>query len=147
MIAVLVICHEPLGTALISCTRHVFRSTPFQLAALDVLPSEDQGQALQAARDLISRISDGSGVLVFTDLFGATPSLVARRLFEPHRVSVVNGVSLPMLIKALSLRRTPMPITDLVDALMDEGRKAIFEVLPEHSAEQNQQHNETNNRT
>ncbi len=131
MIAVLVICHEPLGTALVSCTRHVFRTTALQVAALDVLPDENQDEALRAARELISRISDGSGVLVLTDLFGGTPSLVARRLFEPHRVSVVNGVSLPMLIKALSLRRTPMPITELVDALMDEGRKAIFEILPE----------------
>jgi mannose PTS system EIIA component len=141
MIAVLVICHEPLATALISCTRHVFRSTQFQLAALDVMPSENQVQALQAARDLISRISDGSGVLVLTDLFGATPSLVARQLFEPHRISIVNGVNLPMLMKALSLRRTPMPVTDLVDAMLDEGRKAMFEILPENLSVQNQQKN------
>lgn len=131
MIAVLVISHEPLGTALISCTRHVFGKTPSQVAALDILPSEDHDEALQAARSLISRISDGSGVLVLTDLFGATPSRVARALFEPHRVAVASGVNLPMLIKALSLRRTPMPVTELLEEVLRSGGEAIFEVLPE----------------
>jgi mannose PTS system EIIA component len=134
MIAVLVICHEPLGTALVGCTRHVFKTTPRHVAALDILPNEDQEQALQAARELIARISDGSGVLVLTDLFGATPSLVARRLFEPHRVAVVNGVNLPMLIKALSLRQRAMPLVELVDEILKTGKDCAFEILPEHDS-------------
>jgi mannose PTS system EIIA component len=134
VIAILVICHEPLGTALVGCTRHVFGRTPGQVAALDILPSENQDQALQAARELINRISDGSGVLVLTDLFGATPARVAQQLFIPHRVAVVNGVNLPMLIKALSLRRTPMPVTDLVDQILAAGRDAVSEVFPPDGA-------------
>jgi mannose PTS system EIIA component len=130
VIAVLVISHEPLGTALLNCTRHVFGNTPPQTAALDVMPNEDPEQAIAAARELIKRISDGSGVLVLTDLYGATPSRIAKALFAPHRVAILGGVSLPMVIKALSLRRTPMPLTDLVDQVKAAGEQSIQEIFP-----------------
>jgi mannose PTS system EIIA component len=126
----LVISHEPLGTALLSCTRHVFGATPPQTAALDVLPNEDPQKAVDSAKELVKRISDGSGVLVLTDLHGATPSRIAKALFAPHRVAILGGVSLPMVIKALSLRRTPMPLTDLVDQVKAAGEQSIQEIFP-----------------
>lgn len=70
MIGILVVSHEPLGTALIHCTRHIFGRMLPQLAALDVIPDEDPGRAEMAGRELIARINDGSGVLVLTDICG-----------------------------------------------------------------------------
>ena len=128
MIGIIVVSHEPLGTALIHCTRHIFGRMPAQLAALDVIPDEDPEAAYQAARELIARINDGSGVLVLTDVFGATPSRIAARLAEPYRVVVLAGVNLPMLVKALSNRRCPLE--DMPDMLMDRAKDAIVEILP-----------------
>lgn len=105
MISVLVIAHEPLATALIHCTRHIYGRLPSQMAALDVIPDEDPDVALRAARDLGRRINDGSGLIVLTDLFGATPARVAVQLAEPGRVVVFYGVNLPMLLKLLNYRR------------------------------------------
>lgn len=128
MIGILVVSHEPLGTALIRCTRHVFGRLPPQLAALDVIPDEDPAAAIQAARELAERINDGSGVLVFTDVYGATPSRIAMSLASPYRVEVVAGVNLPLLLKALSLRRSPLE--EIVPQLLESGRNAIFAVDP-----------------
>src|SRR5690606_4105621 len=104
MIGILVVSHEPLGTALIRCTRHGFVRLPPQLAALDVLPDEDPRAAVAAARELLARINDGSGALVFTDCWGATPSRIAAELADPRRIHVLAGVNLPMLLKAITLR-------------------------------------------
>jgi PTS system ascorbate-specific IIA component len=128
MIGILVISHEPLGTALIRCTRHVFGKLPAQLAALDIIPDEDPALAQQTARDLLNRINDGTGALVFTDVFGATPSRIARALGEPHRVEVLAGVNLPMLLKALSLRREGMPMEEMVEQLLESARSAVMRV-------------------
>jgi len=128
MIGIMVVSHEPLGTALIHCTRHIFGRMPAQLAALDVIPDEDPDAALAAARELLARINDGSGVVVLTDIFGATPSRIAARLAEPHRVLVLAGVNLPMLVKALNNRR--VPVADLVQALVSSAKAAILEVEP-----------------
>lgn len=123
MIGLLIVSHEPLGTALLHCTRHIFGRLPAQLAALDVIPDENPDQALQAGRDLIARINDGSGVLVLADLYGATPSRVAASLCEPGRIMGVAGVNLPLLIRAIGHRREPL--ADLVAALQ-EGAGATF---------------------
>jgi mannose PTS system EIIA component len=128
MIGILVISHEPLGTALIRCTRHIFGRLPPQLAALDVIPDEDPLAANEAARGLLDRINDGSGVLVLTDVFGATPSRIAMLLAEPRRVAVISGVNLPLLVKALGNRSAPLDV--VVETLVESGRNAIFVVDP-----------------
>ena len=133
MIGILVISHEPLGTSLIHCTRHIFGRMPPQLAALDVIPDEDPDAACRAARELLSRINDGSGVLVLTDIYGATPSRIASNLAELYRVVVVAGVSLPMLVKALNSRRSPLE--DLAEMLMTSARNAIVEIAPRANTE------------
>jgi len=126
MIGIIVVSHEPLGTALIHCTRHIFGRMPPQLAALDVIPDEDPDTALCAARELISRINDGSGVLVLTDIFGATPSRIAVQLAEPSRVAVIAGVNLPLLVKALTNRTGPLE--EMVEQLMTRAKDAIVEL-------------------
>jgi PTS system ascorbate-specific IIA component len=120
---------------LLHCTRHIFGRLPAQLAALDVIPDEDPEIAVNSARELLKRINDGSGVLVLTDVWGATPSRVASRLAEANRVAVLAGVNLPMLVKGLTDRRRPQPLGDLVGRLLVGGREAVVQVLPQPLAE------------
>jgi len=123
MIGILLISHEPLGTALLHCTRHIFGRLPPQLAALDVIPDEDPEVALDAARELLKRINDGTGAIVLTDLYGATPARIAARLAEPNRITVIAGVNLPLLVKALTHRRGPLE--EVTDKLLDGVRESI----------------------
>lgn len=132
MIGILVVSHEPFGSALIRCTRHVFGRLPPQLAALDVVPDENPEAALDCGRELLARINDGSGAVVLTDVFGATPSRVAARLAVPDRVRVVFGANLPMLLKAIQHRR--VPVDELVELLLESGRNAIRAVDVEAGA-------------
>ena len=133
MIGIMLVSHEPLGTALLHCTRHIFGRLPVQLAALDVIPDEDPRAAIESARGLLARINDGSGVIVFTDVFGATPSRIALALHEPNRVCVVAGVNLPILIKALGNRRGP--IEEVLASLVQSGQNAIQVIAPEAPTE------------
>jgi mannose PTS system EIIA component len=127
MIGLLVISHEPLGTALISCTRHIFGRLPGQLAALDVIPDEDTSAADQAARELFARINDGSGVLVLTDIFGATPSRIAAKLAKPYQCVVISGANLPMLVKAINYRKG-RDLEEVADLIMPAAKEAIMAV-------------------
>jgi PTS system mannose-specific IIA component len=133
MIGILIVSHEPLGTALLNCTRHIFGRLPVQLAALDVIPDEDPAIACRAAGELMSRINDGSGVVVLTDVFGATPSRIATGLADPLRVIVIAGVNLPMLLKALGNRRAPLE--ELAALLIASAKGGILEVHAEPQPE------------
>ena len=64
---------------------------------------------LERARTLLARLDDGAGVLVLTDMFGATPCNIAARLLADGRVEGVAGVSLPMLVRVLSGRNGSLP--------------------------------------
>ncbi len=127
MIGILVISHEPLGTALISCTRHIYGRLPPQLAALDVIPDEDTAEASVAARQLYARISDGSGVLVLTDIYGATPSRIAAKFADPYRCVVIAGANLPMLLKAINYRKG-RDLEELADLIMPAAKEAIMPI-------------------
>lgn len=114
MIGLLIIAHGTLGESLIHCASHVMGKRPLYLRQLGVTIHDDPDEILPQGRDLVRFLDQGQGVLVMTDIFGATPSNIACRLLEPGRVEGVSGVNLPMLIKALTYRDGPM------DALIEK---------------------------
>ena len=105
MVTVVIIAHRPLATALDEAARHIYSRDPCaasrQMLALDVAPDADINAAVAQASELVSNANRGEGVLVLTDIIGATPGNVAARLASPGRVAVVSGVNLPMVLRAL----------------------------------------------
>jgi PTS system ascorbate-specific IIA component len=108
MIGLVVVAHTPLASALVACARHVFGSVPERCAALDVDPAEAPAATLERSRQLVAEVDSGEGVLVLTDLFGATPANVAADLVRAGRIEVLTGVNVPMLLRALSYRTGPL---------------------------------------
>jgi PTS system ascorbate-specific IIA component len=104
MIGILIVSHGAFGESLIHSASHVLGKRPLYLRQLGVTVHDDPDAILPVAKDLIRFLDQGQGVLVMTDIYGATPSNVAARMLERGRVEGVAGVNLPMLIKALSYR-------------------------------------------
>jgi PTS system ascorbate-specific IIA component len=107
-VGVLIIAHAPLAAALAAAAAHVYACAPeragVQLRAFDVQPDSDTEANVARARLLLSEVDSGTGVLVLTDAFGASPGNVATQLAEAGRVAVIAGVNLPMLLRALCYR-------------------------------------------
>jgi len=103
VIGVLIISHGTIGEALLASAAQIL-GAPAQAAALGVARSDDPEAVLARARALAARLDSGEGLLVLTDMFGATPCNVASRLLADGRVEGVSGVSLPMLVRVLSGR-------------------------------------------
>ena len=110
MIGILLLTHEPLGQAFIAAASHVFHATPERLEALDVIADESRTGVNARAKDIIKRLDDGSGVLVLTDIMGGTPCNCCDQLGEPGQVSVVAGISLPMLLRAITYRNDTLDV-------------------------------------
>jgi mannose/fructose-specific phosphotransferase system component IIA len=66
----------------------------------------------------------GDGVLILTDLPGATPSNRAREAL-PRPGTIISGLNMPMLIRAWNYR--DRPLDELRELVMEGGRKAIME--------------------
>ncbi|MBS0321672.1 MAG: PTS fructose transporter subunit IIA [Proteobacteria bacterium] len=109
MIGILIIAHDALPEALIGAVTHVLGTRPPQFESMSVAASDDPSDLLAPARTRVSRLDTGSGVLIFSDLYGASPCNLAVRLLDPPRIEGVVGVSLPMLIRAFTYRGKGMP--------------------------------------
>jgi PTS system ascorbate-specific IIA component len=132
MIGIFLVTHGSLGESLIQCACHVLNRRPPLLAQLGVSAQDDPLDILPTARRWLDLVDGGRGVLVLTDVFGATPSNIAMKLLQPGRHEVIAGANLPMLLRALTYRDKDMQ-TLVAKALLG-GRDGILQVKTERDA-------------
>jgi PTS system ascorbate-specific IIA component len=123
MIGILIVSHGAFGEALIHCASHVLGKRPLRVRQIGVTVHDDPDLILPHAQELVRALDDGSGVLVLTDILGATPANIATRLLVPGRVEGLSGVSLPMLVRALTYREQALDAVTL--KAMSGGRDGV----------------------
>ena len=125
MIGILIVSHGAFGESLIHSASHVLGRRPLYVRQLGVTVHDDPGAILPVAEDLVKYVDQGGGVLVMTDICGATPSNIATRLIKPGKVAVVAGVSLPMLIRALTYREQAT-LEELVEKALSGASEGVM---------------------
>jgi PTS system ascorbate-specific IIA component len=128
MAGILIIAHAPFATALRDCVAHIYGGLPARIGCVDVEAASDPAQVLATARAELDRLMEDNGVLVLTDMFGATPANIAAQLGANPAVRVLAGVNLPMLVRAVCYRVTPLDT--LVDKALSGGSKGIHGIAP-----------------
>ena len=108
MIGILLITHGTFGESLIQNICHVLNKRPPLIGQLGVAAQDDPLDILPMAKMLLKEADEGDGVLILTDILGATPANLALKLLDPGRIECVAGVSLPMLLRALTYRKSGM---------------------------------------
>ena len=98
-VGMLLITHGQVGRALVDTAASTLGFCPLDTAVLSIAPDSDPDLLDEKARYLAKQLDDGDGVLVLTDIYGSTPANIACRLLQAHRVGVVTGVNLPMMIR------------------------------------------------
>ncbi|MET0551078.1 MAG: PTS fructose IIA subunit family protein [Xanthomonas sp.] len=100
---ILLITHPGIGTALLSVATRLLRQLPLKTEAFEVPFDADLDGLLPQASAALRRVDDGGGVLVLTDLYGASPSNLAVRLARLGTpVRRVSALSLPMLLRIMN---------------------------------------------
>ena len=124
MIGILLITHGTFGESLVQNVCHVLNKRPPQIGQLGVAAQDDPLDVLPMAKALLREVDDGEGVLILTDILGATPSNLALKLLEPGRVEGVAGVNLPMLLRALTYRKNNLET--LVQKAISGGHDGVI---------------------
>ncbi|MGA9335892.1 MAG: PTS fructose IIA subunit family protein [Rudaea sp.] len=123
-VAILLLTHDTMGDALIATARHILGRLPLALEALAIPPGSDVAAAHRNAAARVRALDSGDGVLVLTDVYGATPSNVAESLeglgVELRRVS---GVNLPMVLRVLNYPE--QTLSELAQTAASGGRSGI----------------------
>jgi PTS system mannose-specific IIA component len=127
MIGLFLITHTSYGESLIQCACHVLNRRPPQILQLGISGQDDPLDALPLARQMLQLVDTGEGVLIMSDIYGATPSNLAMKLLEPGRIEGLAGVNLPMLLRALTYRDKDM--ATLVSRATAGGRDGVLNML------------------
>jgi PTS system ascorbate-specific IIA component len=127
MIGIFLLTHTTFGESLIQCACHVLNKRPLQIGQLGVSAQDDPLDALPLARDMLKLVDSGDGVLILTDIYGATPSNLAMKMLEPGRIEGVAGVNLPMLLRAIAYRDKDMET--LLTRTVAGGRDGVLNML------------------
>lgn len=130
MIGILIIAHGTLGESLIHCASHVLGSRPPLLKQLGVSIHDDPVELLPTAHELVRELNqEGGGVLILSDIYGATPCNIVSHLLEPSRVEGIAGVNLPMLVRAIAYRNENLET--LVEKAITGGAGGILHITQE----------------
>lgn len=124
-VGVLLLTHDAIGPALIEAARHVLGPLPLELGYVEIGADCDPDAMLHISAEHARQLDSGDGVLVLTDVFGATPCNVALRLDDMGiRRKCVPGLNLPMLLRVLNYPE--QPLDELADTAASGGRSGIF---------------------
>jgi PTS system ascorbate-specific IIA component len=126
MIGILIIAHDTLPESLVKAVTHVLGTRPAQFETLSVTIADDPFDLLPIARERVRQLDTGNGVLIFSDIYGATPCNLAGKLLVPGRVEVVAGVNLPMLVRAFTYRAKGMDT--MITKAVSGGRDGVLRV-------------------
>ncbi len=128
MIGILIVAHGTLGESLIQCATHVLGERPSLLAALDVT-AQTQSTMLEKGRSLLEELNQGDGVLLLSDVYGATPCNTMCRLLTPGIVEGIAGVNLPMLMRTITYRAEPL--SSLIGKAVTGGQEGVLYINSE----------------
>ncbi|MCP1660556.1 PTS sugar transporter subunit IIA [Neisseria perflava] len=132
MIGLLIITHESVGEAYRGLTNHFFPSgIPDNVRILGVQPDENQDDIINRAIADIQEFPDNHGVLIMTDIFGATPCNAARRLVRADKSAILTGLNAPMMIKAVAYADKSDNLHQFTELVREAAIKGIFAITEE----------------
>ncbi|WP_196591198.1 PTS sugar transporter subunit IIA [Pectinatus frisingensis] len=134
MIAVLLLTHEDFGKAMLKSAELVL-GTVEKAKTMGLHRGDDIGGFCSDVGAAINELNQGEGVLVFADLFGASPynaaAIASSKISVPYKC--ITGLSFPMLLEALTMRSS-CNLAELTKHCMEAGKNGIKELFEELSS-------------
>ncbi|MCK5663152.1 MAG: PTS mannose transporter subunit IIA [Thiotrichaceae bacterium] len=126
-VGILLITHDDIGSSLLESLRRILGPTlPLQVKALPIRHDNDPLAFCYHAEIFCRYLNKGSGVLVLTDFFGATPCNIACSLLPHYPVRIISGVNLPMLMKIMNYSSSDLET--LAKKAMSGGREGVLNI-------------------
>lgn len=129
MIGIMIVAHGKLGESLIDCAIHVMGSRPPLLQYFGIETHDDPEVKLKAMQEIVATLDEGDGVLILSDIYGATPCNIVGKLLKPNHIEGIAGVNLPMLVRALTYRNDD--IKKLAEKALSGGQEGVLNFTKE----------------
>lgn len=123
-VSFIILTHHDIGQQMVNVVEETLATKCPSMTALSVYPDQPIEQLIGQIELQRVAFDEGDGVIIFTDLYGATPGNIACRLLDNPSIKVITGINLPMLLKAQNYAN--LPLDELVEKVIEGGRQGII---------------------
>lgn len=125
MIGAVIVTHGLLARELLDSAERIVGRTE-GIRAVSMGWDDEVADARQEIQAAIKDVDSGDGVLIFTDMFGGTPTNVSLAFLEQDKVEIITGVNLPMIIKLTSVRGGEGSLLEVAQELRERGQNSVY---------------------
>jgi len=123
MIGGIIVSHGKLAEEILNALTIILGEAP-NIEAISIGWYDDVEDSKRKIRQSLKRVEQKNGVVIFTDMFGGTPSNLSFSFLKDNQVEIITGVNLPMLIKFVSLQRSNN-LKAVAKKVVEQGKKNI----------------------
>ena len=123
MIGGIIVSHGKLAEELLNALTIILGET-VNIEAISIGWYDDVEDSKKKINESLKKVDQKNGVLIFTDMFGGTPSNLSFSFLKDDQVEIITGVNLPMLIKFASLQRSNS-LQEVAKKVVEQGQKNI----------------------
>jgi len=123
MIGGVIVSHGKLAEELLNALTIILGEAP-NIESISIGWYDDAEDSKKKINLSLKHVDQKNGVIVFTDMFGGTPSNLSFSFLKDNQVEIITGVNLPMLIKFVSLQRSN-GLKDVARKVVEQGKKNI----------------------
>ena len=124
-VGLLIITHNGIGKNILATASDIFGGLPMPVKVIGVLPQGDYDKDLLIANEYLEELDAGDGVLILTDIFGATPSNIAIKAAKERQACVIAGINLPMVVRVLNYSQ--LSLKKIVEKATSAGHDSIVQ--------------------
>ena len=123
MIGGIILSHGKLAEELLNALTIILGEV-VNMEAISIGWYDDVEDSKRKINQSLKRVDQKNGVLIFTDMFGGTPSNLSFSFLRDEKIEIITGVNLPMLIKFVSLQRNNK-LREVAKKVVEQGKKNI----------------------
>lgn len=123
-VGLLIVSHNNIGSSMLQTAIDILEICPLNTECLSVAPYSVTEHITHQAQGMIEQLDQGDGILILTDIFGATPSNIACRL-QAKQIKMIAGLNLPMLLRILNYAQ--LSLDELASKALEGGQAGIIE--------------------
>ncbi len=123
MIGGIIVSHGKLAEELLNAL-NIILGEVVNIDAISIGWYDDVEESKKKINQSLQTVNKKNGVLIFTDMFGGTPSNLSFSFIKDNQIEIITGVNLPMLIKFASLQRSNN-LKAVAKKVVEQGKKNI----------------------
>ena len=134
-IGILLLTHNDIGAQLLLAAKSTYGSIPIRTEVLSIDHYDKPSDLIDLTKQYVKLLEQGSGVLILTDMFGSTPSNIAKEFSCLKKVNIVSGVNLSMLLHIFNYPK--LTLKDLTVKAIEGGKGGVIQIKNERKKNNN----------